>query len=343
MRRWQTELERLSMQNKLSAILNRIGIANRPLRILTLPTHEGYQSLLDKTGHTFYMLTGANIKGWDHHTRKLPPNHILLPCDMQTGNCLMPPSFDLVLCQNRQYFEMMNRIAMDFGVPIITLDHTEPPPGLKPSQLEGWRNARAATAVYITEHNKISCNGKETDVVIPHGIDTDVFAGYTGTNKEVISVVNHYKAREVFCGYSIWEKVTKLGVPTKVIGENPGWTKSINNPVELAQTLGNARVYLNTSLYSPVPLSMLEAMSVGLPVVTTAKQEIPKIIQHGVNGYLSNDPVELAEYCTELLNNPEHARKIGENARQTVLDKFSLTQFTQNWNKVLYKTVEEYR
>lgn len=331
------------MQNKLSAILNRIGIKDRKLRILTMPTHEGYQSLLDKTGHTFYMLTGPQIKGWDHHTRVLPPNHFLLPHDPKNGNCLMPPSFDLVLCQNRQYFDLMNRIANDFGVPILTLDHTEPPPNMKTSQREGWMNARANTAVYITDHNRFTCGGKDTDVVIPHGIDTDIFNGYTGENKEVISVVNHYKAREVFCGYSIWEKITKLGVPTKVVGDNPGWTQSINNSVELAQTLARARVYLNTSVYSPVPLSMLEAMSVGLPVVSTARQEIPNIIKHGVNGYLSNDPVELAEYCTALLNNPEHAKLMGENARKTILEKFSLNQFVNNWNNVLYQTVENYR
>ena len=331
------------MQNKLSAIMERSVGKNGKLRILTLPTHEGYQSLLDKTGHTFYMLTGNNIKNWDHHTRKLPPNHALLPHEPNSGNCMIPNRFDLVLCQNRQYFDMMNRIANDFGVPILTLDHTEPPPGMKPSQQRQWLASRAKTAIYITDHNKSSCQGGEGDIVIPHGIDTDLFQGWNSKEKQVLSVVNHYRSREVFCGFSIWEQITKNGIPTKVIGDNPGWTQSINDPAALVAEIAKSRVFLNTSLYSPVPLSMLEAMAVGCPVVSTAKQEIPNIITNGVNGFISNNVQELTNYCNLLLDNQDLARKIGEAGRQTILERFNITNFVENWNNVFKTTVENYR
>jgi hypothetical protein len=329
------------MQNKISAILERVS-PRASLRVLTLPTHEGYQSLLDKTGHQFLMLTGPQIKQWDHHTRKLPPNHVLLPCD-GNGNCMIPNRFDLVLCQNRMYYEMMNRIAGDFGVPILTLDHTEPPPGMKPSQGRKWISSRAPTAVYITEHNRTSCGGTPTDIVIPHGIDTTLFAGWTGTEAYGLSVVNHYKAREQFCGYSVWEYMAKDGIPLKVVGDNPGWTESINDPTKLTGEMAKARFYLNTSLYSPVPLSMLEAMAVGCPVVTTAKQEIPNIIVNGVNGFMHNEPQVLLDYCKELLQNPSLAAKIGQAGRQTIIDRFGIDAFVENWNNVLKKTVENYR
>jgi glycosyltransferase involved in cell wall biosynthesis len=79
---------------------------------------------------------------------------------------------------------------------------------------------------------------------------------------------------------------------------------------------------------------MLEAMSCGLPVVSTNNCMIPEVIEHGVNGFMSNNPKELRGYCELLLNDEKLAIEMGLAARKTIVDKFNLNRFVNEWNNV---------
>jgi len=325
------------MINKMQLTLNRsINRNPQKLRILTFCTHEGYQTLLGETGHEFYMLSGPDLKRWDFHTRPLPTNHYLYTKPYDSIN--WTEEFDLILCQNReQHFGKCKELSFKFGIPIIVLDHTEPPPNAPKFSLQQLRSMRGHTHVYITEHNKQSW-GDESGIVINHGINTDVFKGWNGQNQSGVSVVNLFPERDIFCGWTVWQQVTNK-IPVKLFGFNPSLnTKSINNVNELVSELAQARFYLNTSQHSPVPMSMLEAMSVGCPVVTTDKQEISKIIEPGVNGFISNNVDDLISACELLLNDHDLASRMGQNARQTIVDRFNLNKFCEEWNRVFMNT-----
>ena len=76
------------------------------------------------------------------------------------------------------------------------------------------------------------------------------------------------------------------------------------------------------STYGPAdyPLSILEAMASGLPVVTTNVGGIPEIVREGENGLLiePNDPSELATAITYLLENVDERRRMGNNGASFV-------------------------
>lgn len=317
-----------------------IPFTKKKLKILTFPTHEGYQSLLDQTGHEFYMITGPNLKGWDYHTRPLPPNHFLMKDSYQEGKLFEP--IDLVLCQARDFqYDLARTVADQHEIPMVQLEHTQPPFNANVKQLNHVKARRSKHHVYITEFSR-NAWGDDNGIVIPHGIPTDKFAGWSGTDLNGLSVVNHFPQRDVFCGWKIWQQIV-CQVPVKLIGENPGFTQSAPSLEALISEMGKARFFLNTSQWSPVPLSMLEAMACGCPVVTTAKQEIPKIITNGVNGFVSNDIDELIAGCQLLLNNPDTAKQMGQAARQTILEKFSIQQFVNNWNNLFAKVIKDHR
>jgi glycosyltransferase involved in cell wall biosynthesis len=66
------------------------------------------------------------------------------------------------------------------------------------------------------------------------------------------------------------------------------------------------------------PLSLLEGMAMGLPVVTTPVGGIPEIVKDGVNGYLVSpkDVEMLAERILTLVKEPGKRQRMGEaNAR----------------------------
>lgn len=328
------------MLNPIYSIANNnISSTNRKLKILTCCTHEGFQTMLGETGHEFYMLSHPQLKTWDFHTRPLPRNHYIhaLNTDQMVANI----PYDLVLCQNRlQQYPILSDIAKRYHLPLIMLDHTEPPPRITKKQLKELQDQKSIFNVFITEHNKNSWGNPDNAIVIPHGINTDVFQGWKG-GEQGLSVVNLFPQRDVFCGWNLWQEVVNK-IPIKLVGHNPGLSKSVNNIQELVGEYQSCAFYLNTSQLSPIPLSLMEAMACGCPIVSTPKQEIPKIIKHGENGLLGETATELIEHCQFMLNNKEEAVRMGTSARQTILNQFSIQCFVERWNKVFEETLIHY-
>jgi len=84
-------------------------------------------------------------------------------------------------------------------------------------------------------------------------------------------------------------------------------------------------IFALPSLNEGIPMSLLEAMALGRPVVASAVGGIPEVIQDRVNGRLvpPGDAAALADACLELATDRELARTIGERGRQTIEDSFS--------------------
>jgi len=107
---------------------------------------------------------------------------------------------------------------------------------------------------------------------------------------------------------------------------------------DLANEYKSSLVFLNTSTYSPVPTSLLEAMACGCAVVSMATCEIPKIIDHTTNGFISNNEEELRKYIKMLFDEPELAISMGKLARQKIILDFSAEKFISKWNNIFDKT-----
>jgi len=82
-------------------------------------------------------------------------------------------------------------------------------------------------------------------------------------------------------------------------------------------------------------------MSVGCPIVTTSTSIISDFVEDGVNGHITNDPAKIKEYILELLNDKDKAKELGQNARHTIIDKFSLDPFLTQWNNVFEKSIDK--
>ncbi len=78
------------------------------------------------------------------------------------------------------------------------------------------------------------------------------------------------------------------------------------------------------------PLSLLETMAMGKPVVATSVGGIPEIVKHGLTGYLHQhgNSGELADAVLALIEDPEVARRIGSTARVHVLQHHTRQRFS---------------
>ena len=327
------------MTTPISAILRRaIGI-DTP-NILTNITHAGYEYNLSKASAIFYSLSKVNNEKrvWDEHNRPCPANYHVLDDINSLPEWL---DIDILFSQHKWgSFQIMSKIANAIGIPHINLEHTLPNSNSTKEELEAYRSLNADINVFISEYSRDAWGyTQENSVVIKHGLDTSVFTPGNQVREPVIlSVVNRWIERDYCCGFKIWERVTK-DLPVFPVGDTPGLSKPAENLEQLIKFYQSAQVFINTSTVSPIPSTLIEAMACGCPVVSTATCMIPEVIVDGYNGFITNDEEQMREKTIMLLNNPKLAAQIGNNARKTIEDQFSLGRFTNDWNQLFARVL----
>jgi len=298
--------------------------------ILTFPTHERYETQLCKTGHNFYAFNAEGHKEWDESYAVRPDNYYVLP----RNAIYQGIRYDFILSQSKfGQFQLADQINEMLGLPILCLEHTLPIPSWPPGQADAMRSMTGDHNVFISEFSRDqwSVNHDSVDV-IHHSVDTNLFSPSDAEKApHVLSVANDFINRDYCLNYSGWQRITD-SITTKVVGATEGLSEPASSTEELAQEYNSAQVFLNTSTLSPIPTSLLEAMSCGSAVVSTATCMIPEVIVHGENGFISNDEKELRSYVLQLLEDKELANKLGSAARKTVLDNFSEKVFIDKWN-----------
>ena len=309
------------------------------LNILTFPTHERYESMLSKTGHNFYAYRAEGIKDWNETYARLPDNYHLLDPELDINQIPEYIDFDLVLSQNKfGQFQKAAELASVLHLPLVSLEHTLPMPQWGEDTLDQLRNMRGHVNLFISQYSIDAWGWKdEKDTkVITHGIDTDLFCPKEEKRSdEILSVVNDWINRDWCCGFSIWQR-TINGLPHKVVGDTPGLSKPAISTEKLVSDYQNSRIFLNTSTISPVPTALMEAMSCGCAVVSTETCMIPEVIENGVNGFITNDENKMKQYLVDLLNDEDMAKEIGDNARKTIVNRYSAEKFVDKWQHILY-------
>ena len=99
-------------------------------------------------------------------------------------------------------------------------------------------------------------------------------------------------------------------------------------------------LYINTSLHEGIPMSVLEAMAHGLPVVAPAVGGLKEILKDGVHGFLVEErgPKAFAEKCIYLYQNEKLRRAMAKEARDRVANDFSRDRMVQEYHR-LYKEI----
>jgi glycosyltransferase involved in cell wall biosynthesis len=80
----------------------------------------------------------------------------------------------------------------------------------------------------------------------------------------------------------------------------------------------NSKIFVLTSELEGLPISALEAMSCGLPVITTNYPGANELVSNGVNGFICKDKSEYINRVIEVLTNENKRKEIGEQARKFV-------------------------
>ncbi len=113
-------------------------------------------------------------------------------------------------------------------------------------------------------------------------------------------------------------------------------------PTKIDQYYRKADIFVLPSIEGEgMPNAVLEAMSHGVPVITTRSGGLPTIIENGQNGYLvpMRDPEAIAVRVDDLLNDSSLRHSMGMNGRKYVIDNHSWDTLVYRLNNVYQKCV----
>jgi glycosyltransferase involved in cell wall biosynthesis len=109
--------------------------------------------------------------------------------------------------------------------------------------------------------------------------------------------------------------------------------KLLGRRLDVPDLLAGLDVAVCSSAFEGSPLSVMEYMEAGLPIVATRVGGVPDLIDDGVHGLLvePGDPQALALAIEELLRDRERAREMGARARERRRREFDLDVMVANF------------
>ncbi len=212
---------------------------------------------------------------------------------------------------------------------------------------------------------------KEANIrVIHNGVDVDKFKPASGKSKikkelgfnsddiTVLSVGRLYARKGLFTLIESISAVVRSFPRVKLIISGKGQSNEMNKLVSHAKRLGvkdniiftgyfpdsklpklyqAADVFAFSTFYENLPFAVLEALSSGLPVVTTNVGGIPEMIENGKNGFLVQpfNSREMAQKILYFLEHPDVASEMAFLARKVIEKSF-------DWRLIVQKVLEVY-
>ena len=93
---------------------------------------------------------------------------------------------------------------------------------------------------------------------------------------------------------------------------------------EALQVLSQLDIYLQTSLWEGMPLSVIEAMLAGIPVIVRDAVGNRDVVEHGKTGFVASSPEEMLGFTQRLLIDSKLRLEMGKTAQTRARDRFCL-------------------
>jgi len=109
------------------------------------------------------------------------------------------------------------------------------------------------------------------------------------------------------------------------------------------EILNSSHFYVFPSLNEGQPVSIIEALSVGIPIISSSVGAIPDTIEDNINGYIIND-FDANKYVAKiiaLINDPKNYHRISQNNIETYQNRYTVEKYcnsVENWIKDTYIT-----
>lgn len=125
--------------------------------------------------------------------------------------------------------------------------------------------------------------------------------------KEIVGLKKSIKIAIIGSG-ELTEKVKNLIAEHKLT-ENINLLGYMKNPLKV---LKNSKVMVLTSRWEGTPMCVLEAMALGVPIVSTPVDGVKELIKNGINGFLTDNDSEFAKNVVSIVNDLKLQKRMSE-------------------------------
>jgi glycosyltransferase involved in cell wall biosynthesis len=177
-----------------------------------------------------------------------------------------------------------------------------------------------------------------------------IFIGRLAPEKELPSLVQgfslaareHAAAKLVFVGDGpmrpeLEQQVRSLGLENRVV------FAGMQNPDSICHWLQAADIFNLVSRREGLPMSLIEAMSIGLPSVVTDLPANTQLVADGVHGFhvKVNDAAGIGSALLRLLRDPELGKRFGAVARPIAVERFSTDTVLRTYEEIFTGILEK--
>ncbi|MBB2921964.1 glycosyltransferase [Cellulomonas cellasea] len=257
---------------------------------------------------------------------------------------------DVVVLQRPHELELLERwtgLRAGVDVPAVYVEHNTPA-GPAATTRHPLADRSDIPVAHVTAFNALMWDcGRAPTTVVDHGVH-DPGPLWTGERERVAAVVNEPVRRGRVAGTDLLLHAAER-VPVEVYGMGvlgladlaPALAGHLHDDVPQAQMharLAGARAYLHPFRWTSLGLALVEAMTIGMPVLALATTAAPEAVPPSA-GVVSSDPDVLVSAARRWLHDPEEARAHGRAARAHALEHFGLDRFLSDWQVLLKEVV----
>jgi glycosyltransferase involved in cell wall biosynthesis len=199
--------------------------------------------------------------------------------------------------------------------------------------------------------------------IVPNGVDVETFKPYSSVMDNLLFWGGRFVFQKglIYLIHAFANVVnSNPDIKLRMTGDGPLLSKiyamvksyGLENNVEfkgrvprdeLSKLIGESSIYLLPSLKEGMPYALLEAMACGKPVIGSDIPGINDVITHGKNGILvpPRNPEALANAILTILDDKGLRIKLGQNARQLMVEKYSWDTISEKIEKIYHEAIEE--
>lgn len=316
------------------------------MRVLVWHVHGSWATSFLQGGHDYLLPVvpdrspdgrgRARTWDWPASAREVTPEQ------------LADEQFDVVVLQRPQELQLVERWSgrrPGREVAALYVEHNTPGVNV-PYTRHPLADQAEIPVVHVTHFNRLiwDCGNAHTEVV-EHGI-VDPGHRYSGEWPRAAVVVNDPVRRGRAVGTDLLAALS-LAAPLDVFGMNVDglpahvgiaperlWTFEDLPQHELHRQLARRRVYVHTSRWTSLGLSLLEAMHLGMPVVALATTEAMMAVPPSA-GVISTRVDDLVSAVWRFVHDPSESQRVGASAREAALSRYGLGRFLADWETLL--------
>ena len=302
--------------------------------LLVFNCHESWVYQLGALGYPLDITVG--LKGrytalWDEQIRPIPENSRMISL---TEAQRTPKSYYCIIAHNiTDLLDIKHRPEPKLLVVHATLEgqahqeKTDVTLGQMTQTMHQYIRLVKGHVVSVSRLKGISSGF--TEDIVTSGADPKDYRPYTGEKPCGLRISNFINHRRRILMWDFHNRAFQ-GLPVQIVGHNPDMpgVSASENWAHLKRLFQVHRFYIHTAdpeMEDGFNMATIEAMAAGMPVLGNRHHSSP--IEHGVSGFLSDDPESLRRYARMLLDDRDLAVQMGREAQKIVVDRFSMERF----------------